>query len=98
MKKIILGFIVGLIVAVPAGAFAWNATQMSRPVFGFDCAMASKVDANDNYIYDSNNNRIPDPTSNDSRCSGTVYVFDDAGNKCYVAKVSNGAGIDCVRE
>lgn len=31
VKKILLGLVIGLVVALPAGAFAWNSTQIAQP-------------------------------------------------------------------
>lgn len=31
MKKLLLGLIIGLMVAIPAGAWAWNSTQIASP-------------------------------------------------------------------
>lgn len=88
MKKFILGLIIGLIF-VPISVKAWNARQMAQPIYGADCP-----NTNDKYYKESEYYRNhPDAFD----CSVTVYVFDDADNKCYIAKGSNAAGISCVK-
>lgn len=84
MKKLILGIVIGLIVGgVPV--FAWQKFQGAKPLLGFDCDWSGPY-------YDNN------PNGQGYRCSGTVFVFDDSGNKCYIAKGGNAAGISCVKE
>lgn len=98
MKKVLLGLIIGLVIALPAGAFAWSLHQEAQPIVGFDCSGPWKTDSRGADVTDKQGNWVLDPNGTDGRCSGTVYVFDNAGNKCYVVKVANGAGINCVKE
>ncbi len=98
MKKILIGLVIGLVTALPAGAVAWSQRQEAQPIYGADCSGPFREDRRGNYLTDKNGNEIPDPSGTNARCSVTVYVFDDAGNKCYLAKGSNAAGISCIKE
>lgn len=98
MKKILLGLIIGVVVALPVGAFAWSQQQMARPIVGADCRGPYKVDKDGYYIKGNNNELVKDPTGTNGDCSVTVYVFDNANNKCYVVKGSNASGISCVKD
>lgn len=84
MKKYLIGFVVGAILFVPMGAVAWNKNQMARPIYGADCMRATE--ANEKHY-----------GKDGLACSVTIFVFDDAGNKCYLAKGSNGTGLSCVQ-
>lgn len=104
MKKYLIGLVVGLIVALPAGVFAWSLRQEAAPIVGFDC-QGPYYETKDGMSYtDANGKALPDnaapiknPNGTDGRCSGTVYRFTDSGNTCYVAKGSNAGGIYCVK-
>lgn len=95
MKKLLLGLIIGLLMSLPAGAFAWSQKQMARPIVGADCAGPYKVDEDGYYIYE-NGEKASDPNGNNGRCSVTIYKFTDAGNTCYVSKGPNNGGIFCM--
>jgi hypothetical protein len=87
VKKVILGLIVGLIVGMPISASAWHKFQGAKPIMGVDC--------NWNYDYGNSDGK---QDGSGYRCSGTIYVFDDADNKCYIVKGSNASGISCVKK
>lgn len=82
MKKIILGFAVGLLIAFPASTIA----------------------ANYELPWTKNIYNISDQDK--GKHSGSVSVFDDGDNKCYVARATGGSSqggpdsisISCVRE
>lgn len=84
MKKFIFGLVLGAILVTPISVSAWNKKQMMQPIYGSDChsPWAAEEEA-----------KHPD----DYDCSVTISVFDDSGNKCYLAKGSNGTGLSCVR-
>ena len=85
MKKYLTGFLVGAILFVPAGAFAWVNNDIRKPnvIYQFNCT--------------PDNRNIDNESLN--QCNNGVAVFDDAGNKCYLSYDNNGAqsSISCVR-
>lgn len=100
MKKALFGLVIGVAVMVPVSVGAWTRAQMARPLVGIDCSGPYKEKANGYAMQDKNGDYIidPSPTNNNGRCSTTVYVFDDSGNKCYVVKGSNASGISCLKQ
>lgn len=96
MKRFILGLLVGAILFVPLGVHAWGKKQMAQPIYGVDCDEPYAVDKDGQAIVKDNVTQL-DPNGTNAHCSATVYVFDDAGNKCYVVKGSNASGISCLK-
>lgn len=37
MKKILLGVLIGAVLFIPAGAFAWNYSQRATPIKTYNC-------------------------------------------------------------
>jgi|SRR4051794_19659116 hypothetical protein len=99
MKAFLFLLVLGTALTVPVATQAWGKRQMAQPIYGADCDGPYKYEdpEHQNYQLDANGDRVVDPAGSDGRCSVTVYVFDDAGNKCYVVKGSNANGISCVR-
>lgn len=88
MKKVLFGLVLGMLIALPMGAFAWTKQQTAKPIYGVDCRAPNQYTDSGKWVKDYNG----------MDCSTTVYVFDDANNKCYVTKGANASGISCVKE
>ena len=84
MRNLTIGLIVGIVVAVPVGAFAWSQKQIATPIVGADCRQEYNSD-------------IKEKDPNMQSCSTTVYKFTDNSHICYLVKGTNAGGIYCVK-
>lgn len=60
MKKLLLGLVVGFMVALPASVFAWNQKQSAQPIKGVDCSTedGQEYDCNATvYVFDDSGNK-----------------------------------------
>jgi hypothetical protein len=89
MKKFILGVLIGALL-IPVGVSAWNQRQMAQPIYGADCRHST-------YNNTEEGKKKQAERPDDFDCAVTIFVFDDSGNKCYLAKGSNGTGLSCVK-